>query len=493
MARVDDTHDPSGRENRRGRTTSADGSSRLSRRRYLAVGSTLGVVGLSGCLGGDGSGGTTETSGDGEIGGTVTVSSGAQYIDAGMAEALHEAGVPDEITIEMTRPPQDSGGKQQQLRTAIDAEEPDPDLVLTDNGWTIPFIVRGDLVNLEEEMSDEFISRVRDEGVQSMVDTGTHPETGDLYSIPAFPDYPTVQYRKDILREAGYTDDDFGTWQTDPPNWAEFSQIVADGLEAGDTKYGHVWQGNDYIGLACCTFNEFLTSMGGAFFGGLENLFGPVGDRPVTIGDEKAVDGIEVAVDLIHGEGLSPLDVQAVSPQEVAGWIEPDTKSIFENGDAVTQRNWTYAIGGAVNAFGDTDMEPGVMPLPKGPNGSWHAQGGWILSMNPFSDNKASAKEVIKAWWEDSFLKHQFDAANFMPPKPGLFDHVQGSDAYGPYFEALQFSAENLIPRPTTSIWPNQRSTVATEVNAALRKEKSPQEAASAMAEKIEAVEDQAG
>ncbi|MFC7200064.1 extracellular solute-binding protein [Halospeciosus flavus] len=464
----------------------------VSRRRYLAGAGAVGAAGLAGCSGGNSNGTTTGTGGDG-IGGKVTVFSGPQYVDAGMPEALHEAGVPDSITIEMVRPPQQSGSKQQQLRTAINAKSTDPDLVLTDNGWTIPFIARGDLVNLEKEMSDEFISQVKDEGVQSMIETGMHPKTGDLYSIPAFPDFPTIQYRKDLFRAAGYTDSDFETWQSNPPSWSEFTEAVSKAHENADAKYGHVWQGDNYVGLACCTFNEFLTSMGGAFFGSQENLFGPIGERPVTIGSEKSTDGIEVAVDLIHGEGLAPTDITAVSPQEVAGWIEPDTKSIFESGNAVTQRNWTYAIGGAASKFEGTDMELGVMPLPKGPNGSWHAQGGWLLSMNPYSDNKESAKEVIKAWWSDSFLKHQFDAANFMPPKPSLYSYVQQSETYGPYFEPLKFSAQNLIPRPTTSVWPSQRTIVASEVNAALRKKKSPQEAAKAMQEKIEAIEEQAG
>jgi ABC-type glycerol-3-phosphate transport system substrate-binding protein len=466
----------------------------VSRRQYLAATGAVGAAGLAGCAGGgDGGDGTTTGSSGDEIGGTVTVFSGTEYTDSGMVEALHEAGVPDSITIEMVVPPADSGSKQQQLRTAINAEESDPDLVLTDNGWTIPFIVRDDLVNLEEEMDEEFISRVRDEGVQSMINTGTHPETGDLYSVPVFPDYPVITYRKDLLRNAGYGDSDFETWRTDPPTWAEFSNIVSEAQSGSDVEYGHLWQGNNYIGLACCTFNEFLTSMGGAFFGGEDNLFGPIGDRPVTLDTEESIDGIEAAVDIIHGEGLSPMDIQGVSPQEVAGWIEPDTKSSFEAGNAVTQRNWTYSIGGAVSSFEGSDMELGVMPLPKGPNGSWHAQGGWIMSMNPYTDNMASAKEVIKAWWEDSALKHQFDSANYMPPKPELYSYVEESDTYGPYFEALQYSAENLIPRPTTSVWPNQRSIVANEVNSALRQEKSPEDAAGAMQERIAAIEEQSG
>lgn len=462
----------------------------VSRRQYLAATGAVGAAGLAGCSGGGGNG-SGGNGGGGSDDNTVTVFSGSAYKDIGFEEALHEAGLSDDISVEMVVPPQDSGSKQQQLRTAINAEEPDPDLVLTDNGWTIPFIVRDDLVNLEEEMDEEFISRVKEEGVQSMIDTGTHPETGDLYSVPVFPDYPVITYRKDLLREAGYGDSDFQTWQTDPPTWAEFSQIVSEA--SGSTDYGHVWQGNNYVGLACCTFNEFLTSMGGSFFGGQDNLFGPVGDRPITLDEEEAIDGIEAAVDIIHGEGLSPMDIQGVSPQEVAGWIEPDTKSTFEAGDAVTQRNWTYSIGGAVSAFEDTDMELGVMPLPAGPNGSWHAQGGWIMSMNPYTDNKEAAKEVIKAWWEDSVLQLQFDEANYMPPKPELFSYVEESDTYGPYFEALQYSAENLIPRPTTSVWPNQRSIVADEVNAALRQEQTPEEAATAMQEQIAAIEEQSG
>ncbi|WP_436922974.1 extracellular solute-binding protein [Halosimplex amylolyticum] len=477
------------------------GKSSITRRRMVkAIGAT-GAAGLAGCSGGgdggDGDGGSTSstpmgTTGD-ELGGTVTIYSGQNHKDNFDNQVLHDAGVPDSIDIKHTTGPQATGGKQQKLKIALDSEARDPDLVMTDNGWTIPFIVRGDLVNLEEEMDDEFIQNVKDKGVQSMVETGQHPETGDLYSIPAFPDFPAIEYRKDLLRNVGYTDEDFSTWQTDPPTWAEFSSIVAEAHAEADVDYGHLWQGNNYVGLSCCTFNEFLTSMGGAFFGGPDNLFGPIGDRPVTIGEEKAVDGIELARDLIHGEGESPMDVEGVSPQEVAGWIEPDTLTQFaEEANSVALRNWTYAIGQSASAFEGSDAELGVMPLPKGPNGSWHAQGGWVLSMNPHSDNKEAAKEVLKAWFNDEVYKHQLDSTGLLPGKADVFSYVEEHETYGPYFEALSYSGENMIPRPTTSVWPNQREVISSEVNAAIRKEKSAQDAADAMQEQIKAIEEQA-
>jgi len=475
----------------------------ISRRRMVkAIGAT-GAAGLAGCSGGGDSGGGGD-GGDGsatpmgstgdEIGGTVTIYSGQNHKENFDNSVLHDAGVPDSVDIKHTTGPQSTGSKQQKLKIALDSEAKDPDLVMTDNGWTIPFITRGDLVNLEEEMDESFIERVKEEGVQSMVKTGQDPETGDLYSIPAFPDFPAIEYRKDLFRAVGYTDEDFAAWQSDPPTWGEFSSMVAEAHAEADVDYGHLWQGNDYGGLACCTFNEFLTSMGGAFFGGKENLFGPIGDRPVTIGDEKAVDGIELARDLIHGEGESPMDVEGVSPQEVAGWIEPDTLTQFaDEANAVALRNWTYAIGESTSAWEGTDAELGVMPLPKGSNGSWHAQGGWILSMNPHSDNKAAAKEVLKAWFSDAVYEEQLDSCGLLPGKADVFSYVEEHDTYGPYFEALSYSGEHMIPRPTTSVWPNQRKIIASEVNAALRKEKSASDAASAMKKQLGAIEEQAG
>ena len=70
---------------------------------------------------------------------------------------------------------------------------------------------------------------------------------------------------------------------------------------------------------------------------------------------------------------------------------------------------------------------------------------------------------------------------------------LEEHDTYGPYFEALSYSGEHMIPRPTTSVWPNQRKIIASEVNAALRKEKSASDAASAMKKQLGAIEEQAG
>jgi len=94
-----------------------------------------------------------------------------------------------------------------------------------------------------------------------------------------------MHYRKDLVEDAGY-DPDGENWATEPMSWQEFAEMAADvweqnGGPGGDFDYGFTTQGDNYVGLACCTFNETMTSFGGAYFGDHENLFGPIGDRPI--------------------------------------------------------------------------------------------------------------------------------------------------------------------------------------------------------------------
>jgi ABC-type glycerol-3-phosphate transport system substrate-binding protein len=463
-----------------------DGS--VSRRRFLRAAGAGGVAsGLAGCsdITSGGSPGSTP-------GGTVTVFSAMGYEknEETLRTALHEAGLPDSITVELNPGPQTTIPRERQVEKRLEGDSTDPDLVLTGSSWTIPFVVDDLLANLGEQLPEEFVSTIRDEGVESVVKAGTHPDTGDLYSVPIFSDVPTIQYRKDLLEQAGYGESDFSSWRSNPPTWSTFTSLVQEVQDAAGTQYGHVWQGENYVGLACCTFNEFLASMGGAYFGDQENSLGPVGDRPVTLDTEKAVDGIELGRDLIHGGGESPLNVAGVSPTEVTQWTERDTETTFENQQALTQRNWTYAIDGVTEAFEGTDAELGVMPLPKGPNGAWHALGGWLLSMNPHSDNTAAARAVVEAWWQDSFLETQLDVLDSLPPKPGLFESaVSDHPTYGPHADALGYAVRNSIPRPASRVWPTQRNVVAEHVHAALAEETSPREAAEAMQSKVAEIE----
>jgi len=188
----------------------------------------------------------------GDSGSDAVVISGNQNLAQNLdIQAFYDAGVSEEIDIEITAGPEDTDSRSEAFVSTLDAEQSTPDIMMMDNGWTIPFISRGDITNLEAEMDSSFIDEVKADSFDMLVRTASNPETGDMWALPFFPDYPTMQYRKDLFRAAGYTDSEFDTWATDPPSWEEWSATVAEVHEQSDVDYGYVWQADSYAGLAC--------------------------------------------------------------------------------------------------------------------------------------------------------------------------------------------------------------------------------------------------
>jgi len=443
-------------------STASPDRDRVTRRRVLrTAGATGALAGLAGCLGGS----AAEN--------TVVVSANANLANNLDTSAFHEAGVPQEIA------------------TALSAKQTTPDLMMMDNGWTIPFIVRESVLNLEDALSDSFVSDVKQNSFQSLVKTASHPETDELWAVPYFPDYPTIQYRKDLLRDVGYTDADFDTWETNPLGWSEFTAAVKEAYDAASSEdaasdddpstvsYGYLWQGASYAGLPCCSFNELLHSTGGSFFGDRNNLFGPVGQRPITVDSAQSVDAVELGRDLIYGTDESPYDVAAVSPRETVGWTEPDVDAQFaDKPNAVALRSWTYTMGIAQSTFEDTRAELGVMPMPAGEGGSFAALGGWLMAANPNSDNLDQTLEVLKAFHSEEVQMATLNGPGFIPHEPSLFSGAATDHpVYGQFMNSLGWAGEHSVPRPVTPVWPQQSGAVATNVNAALREAKEPTQA----------------
>ncbi|WP_435151695.1 hypothetical protein [Haladaptatus sp. DFWS20] len=121
-------------------------------------------------------------------------------------------------------------------------------------------------------------------------------------------------------------------------------------MEQSGVPYGFTFQASLYEGLPCCDFNEFISTWGGAYFGGREYLFGPVGERPITVANPAVVDSVRMIRTFIWGQDdPSALDGYAggIAPTGVLTWIEDTSYSPFGAGDAVMHRNWPYAINSA--------------------------------------------------------------------------------------------------------------------------------------------------
>ena len=470
----------------------------VSRRRFLeATGAAGTAVGLAGC-GGGGGGGPIQ----------ITMDSEWEGISDSVSQSLHDAGLDESIEIEILPGDFESGARRSEFTSALDAGRASPDIFMMDSGWTIPFIARDQVVNLSEELSSDTLEYVQNGYLESAVSTASDPDTGDLYGLPLFPDYPVMHYRRDLVEEAGY-DPEGENWATEPMSWQEFAEMAADvwdqngGVDGDEFDYAFTTQADNYVGLACCTFNETMTSFGGAYFGDHENLFGPIGDRPVTINEEPVHDTIRMMRSFMEGpdaEYAHP-DFPQISTTDLLSFTEEPSREPFTGGNAIFMRNWPYAI--PINLDSDAfDPEAyDVMPLPygvesgegnyEGTGGPAAALGGWHLTINPNTQRLDECVQVLEAFANEDVMVNNFAEGGYLPPDPSVTESVDPDEvgALGDFLDTLAVAGQNTVPRPVTVAWPDQTSQVSSEVSAAYQAEKSPEQAMSDLQSSLESVE----
>ncbi|WP_073309978.1 extracellular solute-binding protein [Halobaculum gomorrense] len=491
----------------------------VARREYLAAAGGAGAtLGLAGCMGGgsgngDGSGADTATgtpidtaAPEEEI--TIQVAADSNFAnsqEAIMKTLREDGGLPDNITVEFLAGSFTTGDRRSKYQQILSAGQQKPTVFMMDNGWTIPFIARGQLANLSKVLPGSITETVKQDYLDNMVATA-QGQNGDLYGIPLFADFPTIQYRKDLMRQAGYSDAEFDKWATEPMTWTRFSEVVKKTMDATG-KTGFNWQGAAYEGLSCCDFIEFMGSHGGSYFGTFDNYFGPIGERPVTVDSENVINAVRMMRSFIYGPGNDPaaLDgIKDISPDAVVQYKEESSRKPFTNGDVIALRNWPYSIN--INAAEDVFGEDlGVMPIPYAVSqsdseyetigGSTSALGGWHLTLNPNATDtrKQAAVQLFKALQTDEVRIKMFEIGGWIPPIPDLIatERTRQLKPIGRYVDSLKVAGENALPRPVTVVWPQESTQIASEVNASIRQQKTPKKAMTDLKKSLESIESQ--
>ena len=452
----------------------------VSRRRFVQAVGVTGAAGLAGCLGDD----IDE----------VRLAANSDYADIGdeIVAALYDAGLDEEIDVDITPGDDDTDSRRAEITSILDAGRSHPDIFMMDSGWTVPFIIRDQLINLSDELADETIDYAESEYLDSALDTARDPETGELYALPLFVDYPVMMYRQDLVEDAGY-DPESESWATEPMSWQAFAEIVEDvwdhhGGPDGDYDYGFTTQAAAYEGLACCTFNETMTSFGGAYFGDHENLFGPVGDRPITVDEEPVHDTIRMMRSFMYGPGdEDTLDgYPQIASSDLVEFQEEPSREPFTADNAIFHRNWPYAVVINGEEFGD---DLGVMPIPygveegeaeyAGTGGSSHALGGGHLAINPNTERIGEVRSVLEAFASEPVMNTIMQELGQLPPDPSVTEGVDRDEigVVGNYLDTFTAVGENTVPRPATDVWPEQSALVYQEVHDAYTGRKTSEEA----------------
>ncbi|WP_227353993.1 extracellular solute-binding protein [Haladaptatus salinisoli] len=416
-------------------------------------------------------------------------------------KALYNAGLDESIEFEVLAGNEQTGARQAQYQRWLSANLSEPDLLLVDSGWAIPFIARRQLLNLSDHMSEQTLKKVNNEYFQGSVITGKS-NSGDLYAIPMFSDFGTIQYRKDLVKKAGFSPDK-ENWATEGISWKKFSKVTEKVKKENNFDYGFTFQASVYEGLSCCDFNEFITSWGGTYFGSVKNLLGPVGQRPVTLDTQNVIDSVKMIRTFIHGnDAPNTLNGYAgnIAPRAVLSWTEETSRAPFTNGNAVMHRNWPYSINinGAKEVFGEN---LGVMPIPYGVKegqakekelgGLASALGGWNVAINPNSKKKQKALQVLEAMTKDSFKLKMFETIGWIPPEPQVLDSKRARNVpiMGRYVDTLKIAGKNALPRPVSVVWPQESGKIAQSVHSAYSGDAAPKQAMSQLNSQIKEIE----
>lgn len=464
-----------------------------------------GFVRTAGALNGVSVSGLPLSRGAAQNGTTVQWASSADFweLSETFQNALWEAGLDRSISLEIIPGPSETTEVEQQYTRWLSANLEEPDLLMTDSGWTLDLIIRRQLLNLSDHLPDKVVKRIERDYFETSLSTAKGPR-GDLYAVPLSPDFPTMLYRKDLVENAGYNPDG-ENWATNSIRWKQFSQVTRDVLDrTKNVPYGFTFQASQYEGLSCCDFNEFMTSWGGAYFGGQRYLFGPVGKRPITVNTKLTIDSLRMIRTFMYGQNDNPaLDGYAggIVPRGVLSWIEDTSLGPFLNGDAVMHRNWPYAIlsAGDKSVFG-TDL--GVMPIPyavteqqakyPGTGGPTAALGGWHVAVNPHTKKLKETLQVIEAMTQEHFQLALLRNIGVLPPNRKLFQSKQAKQVpvMGRYLEPLRIAGENAIPRPITIAWAQESGKIAENVHATYSRLASPEQAMAELESQLRLIED---
>ena len=336
-----------------------------------------------------------------------------------------------------------SDQQQQYLNTVLTSESGEIDIFQIDvirpatyaaAGWAEPL---SDLFGGEEAQT-EYLADFLEGPVNADTVDGT------LYAIPAYTDAQFLYYRTDLLEKYGF--------DGPPETWSELqeqAQTILEG-EGDDSLQGFNYQGAAIEGTVC-TFLQALWTAGGDWRDDEGNI------TVNTPEGEQALNWYQETMD------------SGITKENIAETGTDNSRQEFQAGDVVFMLNWGYAWA---RFQSDEDSQVagnvGIAPLPafEGQE-SATCVGGWQWAINPYSENKEAAFEVVQFFTQPDFQRqHAIEAAR-IPARESLYEDPAVLEA-NPHFEQFYDVIVNARPRPVTPLYNDVSELIRTNMNAFL-------------------------
>jgi multiple sugar transport system substrate-binding protein len=423
----------------------------MKTRKFLLPAATAGILALtlSACAGGGG-GGTTGGGGtdadanlDGR--GPITYVQGKDNnnVVRPFIEKWNAAHPNEKVTFKEQTDKADQ--QHDDLVQHFQAKQSDYDVVSVDVIWTAEFAAKGWLQPLKDKMAIDTSKMLK-----APVEAASYK--GTLYAAPKDSDGGILYYRKDLV-------------PTPPKTWDEMMGMCS--IAKTNNIGCYSGQYKQYEGL---TVNaaEAINSAGGSVLNK---------DGKPSLNTPEAKAGLENLVKAYKDGNI---------PQEAITFQEEESRRAFQSGNLLFHRNWPY-IYSLITTEGSSAVKDkfGMAPLPgkSGPGAS--SLGGHSAAISVYSKNKATALDFIKYIDSEENQKFFANQASLAPVLAALYEDKDLTTKL-PYLTVLKESLANAVPRPVTPFYPAVTKAVQENAYAALKGEKSAEQALSDMQKSIE-------
>lgn len=352
-------------------------------------------------------------------GAEVTIACGSVGADVEICRTLmKEWSARTGHTVRIFVTPNSSTDQLALYRQQFGARSGEVDVLMVDVVW--PGIIKEHLLDLAP-----YAKGVQKEHFPAIVANNT--VNGKLLAMPWFTDAGLLFYRKDLLEKYK---------EAVPATWAGLTASArkiqdAERRAGNPDMHGYLFQGRAYEGLSCNAL-EWIASHGG----------GTVVDAAgrITINNRQAAQALDLAASWPG----------TISPRNVVSFAEEESRNIFQNGNAVYMRNWSYVWNLAQRDDSKIKGKIGVAALPAGAAGkSVSALGGWQLAVSKYSKRPAVAADLVMFLTGKEMQKKRALLVGSLPTYPALYADADVLKA-APYFASLAGAFSHAQARPST-------------------------------------------
>jgi multiple sugar transport system substrate-binding protein len=327
--------------------------------------------------------------------------------------------------------PAETDEQRNQFVQRQEARSAECDVFTADVIWTAEFAVQKWLYDLSP-----YLARRKREFIAPTLETVSYD--GKRWGVPLVTDTAFLYFRTDRIARA-------------PTTWQQVYQEA-------ETSGGIVYQGEAYEGLTC-DFLELAFAAGGKVLsddGKQSQINSPQNLRALQF----MVDGIE----------------DGAAPKAVTTYAEEESRRAFESGGYAFMRNWPYAysLGKMSSAIKGRFA---VAPLPRFAGGGRAGiLGGHNLVISRFSKSPGAALRFIDFATGPEIERMAAAKYSEAPVLVATYDDPAVKNAR-PFTATLKRAVLQAKSRPVSPVYPQVSQAIYKNVNAALSRQVTPQDA----------------